>query len=155
MKKKYLLALALILPVSYCVWYALYSQYYFLNRTTIQLPIIWKKNVDGQVFGYTMNFGFNPCHITTEVQNVAVCLKPFKRAYLLENIPNSCQLFIKGFCAHDYFYPRYSQASSVSKDFKTLSNNQFTWALIKVSQQGFAEVVELSSSYNNSYDALK
>lgn len=155
MRKKYLLALALSLPFFYCVWYALFSQYYFLNRVTIQLPVIWKKNGDGQVFGYTMNFGFNPCQITSKVKNVAVCLKPLKKAYLLEGIPDSCQLFIKGFCAHDYFYPRYSQAPTVTNDFSTLSNNQSVWALIKVSPQGFAEVIKLSPEFDIHFDASK
>lgn len=96
---------------------------------------------EGKVFGYDLDFGFNPCDkaSNTNFQTLAVCLKPERAVYFMNELPARCTLFIKGFCAQNYFYARYSQNPSVNLHLA----KTHVEAIVKVSNKGFAEVMKL------------
>lgn len=60
----------------------------------------------------------------------------------MSQLPSQCTLFIKGFCARNYFYARYSQNPSVDWKLanKTKANVE---AVMEVSNKGYTEIIQL------------
>jgi hypothetical protein len=144
MKNNTLFATAILIPIVFVVYYGLQNQYNATHRQSLVLPIIWKMNENGEIFGYDLNFGFNPCDkvSNTNFQTLAVCLKPEREVYFMSQLPSSCTLFIKGFCAQNYFYARYSQNPSVDLSLAKTTKSHVE-AVIKVSNKGYAEIIQL------------
>ena len=136
------LILAILLPIFFVLGYSIQSQYQYDEREEITLPISWKIDNENKLFGYQFEFGFNPCTVLdSNVADVYVCLKPIKKAF--KQLPANCTLFIRGFCASNYFFPNYEQAANVN--FIPAQIDKFSKAevVVKISKAGFAEVVQL------------
>ncbi|CDZ78471.1 hypothetical protein BN59_02781 [Legionella massiliensis] len=144
MRKNTFLAFAILIPIVVIIIYGLQNQYDYRHRQSIVLPISWKMDEKGEIFGYDLDFGFNPCSelANTNFQTLAVCLKPERRVYFMSQLPSSCTLFIKGFCAWNYFYARYSQNPSVDLSLAKTTKSKVE-AVVKVSNGGFAEIIQL------------
>jgi hypothetical protein len=136
------LVLALSLPIIFVMKYSIQSQYQYDDREEITLPISWKVDNENNIFGYQFEFGLNPCaDLNSNVADVYVCLKPIKKAF--KQWPESCKLFIRGFCASNYFFPNYEQAASVSFIPAQINKSSKAEVTVKISKAGFAEVIQL------------
>ena len=139
------LGLALLIPIIFVISYSVLFQTEYNHREQVLIPISWKFN-EGKVFGFDFNFGFNPCSLEgSDRKTLGVCLKPLQHAYLIEKLPSNCMAYIRGFCAGNYFYPRYQNSSSA--DFNSMAAKQSNIeAVVLLSSEGFGEVVELRES---------
>ena len=139
MTRRAYLALAILFPIIVIVSYSIQNQYRYNDREEFILPISWKIDNDNRIFGYQLEFGFNPC--VNSNSSIVVCLKPIKKAY--DQLPANCSLFIKGFCAQNYFFPNYEQAPGVYFNPEQINRSSNAEVLVKISKAGFAEVVQL------------
>lgn len=132
------------MPIVFVIYYGLQNQYDYTHRQSLVLPINWKVDENGEVFGYDLDFGFNPCDkmSNTNFQTLAVCLKPKRAVYFRSQLPSHCTMFIKGFCAQNYFYARYSQNPSIDLNLAKTTKSKVE-AVIKVSNKGYAEIIQL------------
>ena len=139
------LGLALLIPIIFVISYSVHFQTEYNHREQVLIPISFKFN-EGSVFGFDFNFGFNPCSLEgSDRKTLGVCLKPELQAYLIEKLPSYCIAYIRGFCAGNYFYPRYHNSSSA--DFTSMAAKQSPIeAVVLLSSEGFGEVVALRES---------
>jgi hypothetical protein len=142
MTRNTFLVFAILLPILFVIIYSIQSQYQYNDREEITLPISWKLDNEHNIFGYQFEFGFNPCTgVYENGTDVFVCLKPIKKAF--QQVPDNCTLFIKGFCASDYFFPNYEQAASVNFIPNQINKLSKAEATLKISKAGYAEVIQL------------
>lgn len=136
------LILALLVPILFVLGYSIQSQYQYDEREETTLPISWKMDNENNIFGYQFEFGFNPCTaLDSNVADVYVCLKPIKKAF--KQLPANCKLFIRGFCASNYFFPNYEQAANVTFIPAQINKSSKAEVTVKISKAGFVEVVQL------------